>query len=76
LRGCARVRACTAASRKPPAASSQAEAISQHMPLYAIISFDQQLRDHTGKKPKYQLVLQKVMRAAPRFFWCALAWHL
>ena len=42
----------------------------------AIISFDQQLRDHTGKKPKYQLVLQKVMRAAPRFFWCALAWHL
>jgi hypothetical protein len=39
--------------------------------------------DHTGKKRKYWLVLKKAMRAAPRFFGCALAvtwvigsWHV
>jgi hypothetical protein len=38
------------------------------------------LRDHTGKKRKYWLVLKKAMRnarSAPFFFGCAtLAWHL
>jgi hypothetical protein len=33
-----------------------------------------QLRDHTGKKRKYWLVLTEVMRAAPRVFVC-VRWH-
>jgi hypothetical protein len=34
-----------------------------------------QLRDHTGKKRRYWLVLKEIIRAVPCFFLRVLAWH-
>ena len=34
-----------------------------------------QLRDHTGKKAKYWLILKEIIRAAPCFFLRVLAWY-
>jgi hypothetical protein len=34
-----------------------------------------QLRDHTGQKRRYWLVLKEIIRAAPRFFLHELAWY-
>jgi hypothetical protein len=34
-----------------------------------------QLRDHTGQKRRYWLVLKEIIRAAPCFFLRVLAWH-
>jgi hypothetical protein len=34
-----------------------------------------QLRDHTGQKAKYWLVLKEIIRAAPCFFLRVLAWY-
>jgi hypothetical protein len=34
-----------------------------------------QLRDHTGKKRRYWLVLKEIIRAAPCFFLHVLAWY-
>jgi hypothetical protein len=34
-----------------------------------------QLRDHTGQKRRYWLVLKEIIRAAPCFFLHVLAWY-
>jgi hypothetical protein len=49
-------------------------------PLRAVQSspfpfFADQLRDHTGQKAKYWLILKEIRRAAPCFFLRVLAWY-
>jgi hypothetical protein len=39
------------------------------------ISYIDQLRDHTGQKRRYWLVLKETIRAAPCFFLHVLAWY-
>ena len=39
-----------------------------------VVAIDQ-LRDHTGQKAKYWLILKEIIRAAPCFFLRVLAWY-
>jgi hypothetical protein len=36
---------------------------------------EDQLRDHTGQKRRYWLVLKEIIRAVPCFFLRVLAWY-
>jgi hypothetical protein len=40
-----------------------------------LVSNNDQLRDHTGQKRRYWLVLKEIIRAAPCFFLHVLAWY-
>jgi hypothetical protein len=46
-----------------------------HPPSAPNLLFFDQLRDHTGKKRRYWLVLKEIIRAAPCFFLRVLAWY-
>jgi hypothetical protein len=54
--------------------------ISSHQALelelrWVLLLGPDQLRDHTGKKRRYWLVLKEIIRAAPCFFLRVLAWY-